>query len=243
MRNKMIVIPAIDIRNGQCVRLVQGDYNDCTVYNTDPLEVALSFEQAGLKRLHLVDLDGSKAGDVKNLDVLTRIAQNTSLSIDFSGGIKTEVSLRAALNSGAEYVGIGSLAYQNPSIVRAWLKEFGSSHIILSADVWEEKIAITGWTERTDTTIYSFIDQFQEDLEYLVCTDISKDGMLAGPSLSLYRKLREEYPHLKLIASGGVSSIEDLDQLNELGLYGVIIGKAIYENKITLNQLKSWINK
>lgn len=243
MKERMIIIPAIDLREGNCVRLVQGDYDDCTTYSTTPLSIAKDFESVGLKRLHLVDLDGAKAGEIKNLKTLSNLANNTSLSIDFSGGVKSEDSLREALLAGADYVGIGSLAYQNPELVKSWLQEFGSYRIILSADVWDEKIAIMGWTQRTSTTIYEFIDGFEDKLEYLVCTDISKDGMLEGPSLELYKTLVNCYPKLKIIASGGVSSLEDLDKLDELGVYGVIIGKAIYENKITLNQLESWINK
>ncbi|WP_018110072.1 1-(5-phosphoribosyl)-5-[(5-phosphoribosylamino)methylideneamino]imidazole-4-carboxamide isomerase [Bacteroides propionicifaciens] len=243
MKERMIIIPAIDLRDGNCVRLVQGDYDDCTTYSTTPLAIAKDFERAGLKRLHLVDLDGAKAGEIKNLKTLADLANNTSLAIDFSGGVKSEDSLREALLAGADYVGIGSLAYQNPELVKSWLQEFGSYRIILSADVWDEKIAIMGWTQRTSTTIYEFIDGFEDKLEYLVCTDISKDGMLEGPSLDLYKALITRYPKLKIIASGGVSSLEDLDKLDELGVYGVIIGKAIYENKITLNQLESWINK
>lgn len=243
MSNRMIIIPAIDIRDGHCVRLSQGDYNECTVYSAEPLAIARSFERVGLKRLHLVDLDGAKAGEIKNLKTLSSLSKNTSLSIDFSGGVKSIESLEDALLAGADYVGIGSLAYQNPELVKSWLKEFGGHRIILSADVWDEKIAVMGWTERTSTSIYEFIDGFESNLEYLVCTDISKDGMLKGPSFELYEKLMKRYPNLKIIASGGVSSLADLDQLNKLGVYAVIVGKAIYENKITLNQLESWINR
>lgn len=237
------IIPAIDIRNGQCVRLVQGDYADCTIYNSDPLAVAKEFEAAGLKRLHLVDLDGAKAGSIKNVEVLQRIANKTSLKIDFSGGVKDQMSLDQAFEAGAQFVGIGSLACKNPKLVSQWLQTYGGNRIILSADVWNGKIAVMGWTQHTEISIDEFIAYYGDRLETLICTDITKDGMLLGPSIDLYNSLKKKYPQLHIIASGGVSSLEDLDKLQQTGVSGVIIGKAIYENKITLNQLESWINK
>ena len=240
---KINIIPAIDIQNGQCVRLVQGDYSDCTIYHSKPVEVARAFEEAGLERLHLVDLDGAKSGSIQNLAVLKDICQNTSLKVDFSGGVKSEKDLVNALEGGASYVGIGSLAIQQPALVKEWLHKYGGDKMIVSADVWGDKIAIMGWTEQTNETIYQFIDYYIDDLQYVISTDISKDGMLNGPSLNLYRNLKEKYKQLHLIASGGVSRLEDLDELEKIGVSEVIVGKAIYEKRITLNQLKSWINR
>ncbi len=238
----MDIIPAIDIINGQCVRLSQGDYDNCKIYHSNPLEVAKMFEGVGIKRLHLVDLDGAKSGCIKNLKILERIASNTSLKIDFSGGVKSKENLEAALQAGATYVGIGSLAQQTPSLVKEWM-QIHRGQIILGADVWSEKIAIMGWKQQTETTIYQFIDYFKGELGYLVCTDIAKDGMMQGPSVALYKKLLKAYPDLKLIASGGVSNLEDLVQLREMGASGVIVGKAIYENSITLKDLELWMMK
>lgn len=237
------IIPAIDICNGQCVRLKQGDYDACTIYSSDPLEVAKRFEDIGVKRLHLVDLDGAKAGGVVNIEVLKRISDETNLIIDFSGGIKSEPDLISAFDAGAEYVGIGSLAIQNPELVRSWINRYGDKRIILSADVWGDKIAIMGWKEQTDITLFDFIELYRGCLTQLISTDISCDGMLQGPAYALYKKVKEHRPDLKIIASGGISNMNDVEQLNQIGVEGVIIGKAIYEDRITLKEIEKWINQ
>ncbi|MBX2962749.1 MAG: 1-(5-phosphoribosyl)-5-[(5-phosphoribosylamino)methylideneamino]imidazole-4-carboxamide isomerase [Cyclobacteriaceae bacterium] len=236
----MKIIPAIDIIDGQCVRLSQGDYAQMKVYETDPVSVARSFEAAGLENLHLVDLDGAKQGKVTNWKVVEAICKNTSLKVDFGGGIKTKSEIRQLLELGVKQVNLGSVAVKEPEKVSIWVDEFGADKIILSADVREERIAISGWTETSSLSIHDFISNYQKiGITYVTCTDISKDGMLAGPNVELYAKLLTQFPALKLIASGGVSSLNDLMQLKASGLYGAIMGKAIYEGRVSLTELQT----
>lgn len=235
----MQIIPAIDIIEGKCVRLTQGDYNQKKIYNEHPLEVAKQFEDAGLRRLHLVDLDGAKAGAVKNWKVLETLASRTSLTIDFGGGIKTENDLQIVFDSGAALATIGSLAINNKELFVAWLQQYGADHFLLGADVKNEKIAINGWQETSDVWIYDFIqDYLSYGIQQVFCTDVSKDGMLEGAAIDLYKNIVEKFPALLLIASGGVSSIDDLYKLEDVGCKGAIVGKAIYEGRIKLGELK-----
>ncbi len=234
----MYIIPAIDIIGGKCVRLSKGDYNTKKVYNEDPLEVAQSFEQAGIKKLHLVDLDGAKAQKIVNWKVLEKIATKTNLEIDFGGGIKTEESIRAAYNSGANQVTCGTIAVKNPELVYEWIVEFGAEKIILGADVNQEKIAINGWQESSDLDLFPFLEKYiSKGIQTIICTDIEKDGMLAGSSEDLYQKIMEQFPKLQVVASGGVTSIDEIERLQNIGCYGAIIGKAIYEGKVSLEEL------
>lgn len=235
----MRIIPAIDIIEGRCVRLTQGDYAKKKIYNEDPLEVAKSFEDAGLKYLHLVDLDGAKAKHVVNYKTLEKIAGKTALQIDFGGGIKSQKDLQIAFECGAHQVTVGSSAVTDKTSFLEWLKRYGSEKIILGADVKEEKISISGWQENTPLEVTQFIKGYQkEGVKNVVCTDIAKDGMLEGPALQLYEKILEKCPDIQLIASGGVSSLNDIEQLRKLNMDGVIIGKAIYEGKIKLRELQ-----
>jgi phosphoribosylformimino-5-aminoimidazole carboxamide ribotide isomerase len=237
----MQIIPAIDIIDGKCVRLTQGDYTQMTIYNDDPLEVAKMFEDAGLQRLHLVDLDGAKAGAVTNWKVLESVATHTNLVIDFGGGIKQEKDIEAVLNSGAHFATIGSLAVKSPDIFESWIEKYGASKFLLGADVKDEKIAVGGWLEITDKAIIPFIQQYVEKgIQQVFCTDISKDGKLEGPSIVLYNKIITEFSDLFFIASGGVGCFEDVLALERTGCKGVIIGKAIYEGRITLQQLLTY---
>jgi len=234
----MIIIPAIDIIDGKCVRLTQGDYAQKTVYYEHPEDVARMVEDAGLHYLHVVDLDGAKQGKVVNWKTLENICKATRLQVDFGGGIKTKSEVRQILETGAKQVNLGSIAVKEPEKVNIWVNEFGADKIILSADVRDGKIAIHGWTETSLITIEDFIKQYQSiGIRYVTCTDISTDGMLSGPNVALYQKLLAEFPDIKLIASGGVSSKEDLVRLKETGVYGAIVGKAIYEGKISLQEL------
>ena len=234
----MQIIPAIDLIDGKCVRLTEGDYAQKKIYNEDPLEVAKAFEGIGLMRLHLVDLDGAKAGEVVNWKVLEKIANQTQLSIDFGGGIKKEATLKTVLDTGAKYATIGSLAVKNRVVFEEWIERFGADVFMLGADVFEEKIAIGGWIEKTNIDVYEFIQSYMnKGITQIFCTDIQKDGKLAGPSIDLYKKIIEQFPLLQLIASGGVSNIEDLQALRTIGCGGAIVGKAIYENRITLEEL------
>jgi phosphoribosylformimino-5-aminoimidazole carboxamide ribotide isomerase len=234
----MRIIPAIDIIDGKCVRLTQGDYAQKVIYNEDPLEVARKFEAAGLKYLHLVDLDGAKAGRVINWGVIERITRETSLQVDFGGGIKTEAELTRLFHSGVNQVNLGSIAVKNPTLVQSWIHLYGSSKIILSADVKDETISISGWLENSSIAIVDFIKDYQEKgIQFVTCTDISTDGMLQGPNVTLYKKLLERFPTIKLIASGGVSGAHDLHALKETGVDGVIVGKAIYEGRLDLEKL------
>ncbi len=234
----MQIIPAIDIIDGKCVRLTQGDYAQKKVYNENPLEVARAFEAAGIRRLHLVDLDGAKAGAVKNWKVLEAIAGNTSLEIDFGGGIKKETDLAVVFNSGAALATIGSLAVKQEAVFVQWLQQYGANRFLLGADVKDEKIAIGGWLETTGIDVCSFIEKYvAHGITQLFCTDVSKDGLLQGPSTELYTKIITRFPQLHFIASGGVAGINDIYALQSIGCSGVIVGKAIYEGRISLAEL------
>lgn len=234
----MRIIPAIDIIDGKCVRLTQGDYARKTIYNEDPLAVAKSFEDAGIKYLHLVDLDGAKAGAVKNWAVVKAITSATQLQVDFGGGIKKEDDITRLLEHGVMQVNLGSIAVKDPQLVFQWIAKFGADKIILSADVKNELVQISGWQENASITIGDFVSDFEEHgIRYITCTDISTDGTLSGPNEALYTKLVKQFPGMKWIASGGVSAVSDLERLKALGMDGVIIGKAIYEGKITLEEL------
>ena len=237
----MQIIPAIDIIEGKCVRLTQGDYLQKKIYNEDPLEVAKAYEGAGLKRLHLVDLDGAKAGQVVHWKVLEKITHHTKLAIDFGGGIKTTSTLESVLNAGATYATIGSIAVKNELLFQEWIHQFGAAIFLLGADVVNEKIAISGWLEKTNLSVFDFIQSYRaKGIQQIFCTDIQKDGKMEGPSLALYQKIIKQFPTLQLIASGGVSSLEDLQALEKVGCSAAIIGKAIYENKITLSALAQY---
>lgn len=239
----MEIIPAIDLIEGKCVRLTQGDYAQKKIYNENPLEVAKSFEGIGIKRLHLVDLDGAKKGEVVNLKVLENIASKTSLVVDFGGGIKKDQDIANVFDAGASIATIGSIAVKNKELFFTWLKKYGADKILLGADVKEDKIAIGGWLETTDISIFGFIkENMKEGVTTIFCTDISKDGLLQGPSIELYTKIKKEFVNLQLIASGGVSTYTDLEELKKIGCSGVIVGKAIYEERITMKQLKEYIN-
>lgn len=240
--NHFEIIPAIDIIDGKCVRLTQGDYAQKTIYSKHPLDVAKQFEDAEITRLHLVDLDGAKAGAVKNWKVLEKIAGKTSLIIDFGGGIKTEKDVSIVLESGATYATVGSIAVKEEDTFVQWLNQFGAGKFILGADVKDEKIAIHGWQETTQIWIYDFIEKYiEKGVQQIFCTDVSKDGKMEGPSTELYKNIVEKFPRLHFIASGGVSSLADVENLQNLGCKGVIIGKAIYENKVSLNDLKQFM--
>ena len=236
------IIPAIDIIEGKCVRLTRGDYEQKKVYNENPLEVAKQFEATGLRRLHLVDLDGAKAGDVKNWKVLEQIASKTELLIDFSGGISTSKNVRICFDSGAAYAAVGSIAVKDEKTLTEWLKEFGVEKFIIGADVKEERLAIRGWTEITELSVFDLIENYKtKGVKQFFCTDISKDGLLQGTGIDLYKKILNSHPSIDLIASGGVSSIDDLLRLREAGCSGAIVGKAIYEKKVLLKDLKQFI--
>jgi len=232
------IIPAIDIIDGKCVRLSQGDYNEKKVYNEDPVEVARMFEDNGLRRLHLVDLDGAKAKHIVNYKVLNKIASATSLTIDFGGGVQSDHDIAIAFESGAAMVTGGSIAVRDKELFTGWLKKYGNEKIILGADCKDKKIAVSGWQESTSVDIFSFIAGYKEEgISKIVCTDISKDGMLQGPSIGLYKEILSLFPDLYLIASGGVSCMQDIIDLENEGIPAVILGKAIYENKVTLKEL------
>jgi phosphoribosylformimino-5-aminoimidazole carboxamide ribotide isomerase len=238
----MRIIPAIDIIEGKCVRLTKGDYTTQKIYNEDPLEVAKAFESSGVTSLHLVDLDGAKAKSIVNHRVLEKLATHTGLKIDFGGGLKSDTDLKIAFDCGAYQITGGSVAVKNPEIFNQWLVEYGSDKIILGADVKGDRIAVSGWMETSEESIFPFVKKYQkEGVQYVICTDISKDGMLEGPAFTLYQYLLTACPEIKLIASGGVSDIEELPRLANLGCEGVIIGKAIYEKKISLKRLESYI--
>jgi phosphoribosylformimino-5-aminoimidazole carboxamide ribotide isomerase len=238
----MEIIPAIDIIEGKCVRLTEGDFSQKKIYNEDPLEVAMQFEDAGLQRLHLVDLDGAKAGAVQNWKVLESLAGKTKLHIDFGGGVSTENDVKIVFNSGAILATVGSIAVKNEEELVRWFQQFGAGKFLLGADVKKEKIAINGWQQTTEIWIYDFIKKFMDHgISQLFCTDVSKDGKMEGPSTHLYQSIIEKFPILHFIASGGVSSFKDLDDLQNAGCKGVIIGKAIYENRIKLTELKKFI--
>lgn len=238
----MRLIPAIDIINGKCVRLSKGDYSTQKIYNENPLEVAKLFEAHGIKYLHLVDLDGAKASHIVNYKVLESIAKNTKLKIDFGGGLKSDDDLRIAFESGAHQITGGSIAVKNPEIFKTWLKTYGADKIILGADAKDEKVAVGGWLEASEKELIPFIQSYvSEGISYVICTDISKDGMLQGPSFELYKKILEQTPNVKLIASGGISCFEELPKLAAMGCEGTIIGKAIYEHKISMKQIERYL--
>ena len=238
----MRIIPAIDIIEGKCVRLSKGDYDTKKIYNESPLEVAKEFEAHGIQYLHLVDLDGAKSKHIVNHKVLEQIVSKTSLKIDFGGGLKTDEDLKIAFESGANQITGGSIAVKNPETFKSWLSKFGNDKIILGADAHHEKIAVSGWLEESDKELIPFIQEYQkEGVSYVICTDISKDGMLQGPSFDLYKKILDNSENIKLIASGGISAFDELPKLAEIGCEGTIIGKAIYENRISLKQLENYI--
>jgi phosphoribosylformimino-5-aminoimidazole carboxamide ribotide isomerase len=232
------IIPAIDVIEGKCVRLKQGDFSQKKIYNENPLEVAKEFEAHGLKRLHIVDLDGAKIGKVTNLKVLENIAKNTNLTIDFGGGIKTNDDIKAVFAAGAKMAGIGSIAVKEPEKFDVWLDKYGSEKILLGADVKDRKVAINGWQTTTELEILPFLKKYYgKGVRKVFVTDISKDGLLQGSAKNLYRDILEHLPRLQLIASGGVDSIEDIAELQKIGCTGAIIGKAIYEDRISLTKL------
>lgn len=238
----MRIIPAIDIINGECVRLSKGDYNKKTIYSKNVLDVAKNFEDNGIQFLHLVDLDGAKQNRIINYKILEQISTQTNLIIDFGGGLKSEEDIKIAIESGAKQVTLGSVAIKNPELFLESLEKYGSEKIILGADARKEKIAISGWLEESETNIYDFIKEKTESgIQYVISTDIDKDGMLEGPSFDLYEKIIAENPDIKLIASGGITSTNDLVQLKSLGCEGAIIGKALYENRITFKDLKPFL--
>ena len=237
----MRIIPAIDIINGQCVRLTKGDYSTKKVYNENPLEVAKMFEDIGIEYLHVVDLDGAKAQHIINHKILESIATKTNLKVDFGGGLKSDEDLKIAFNCGANQITGGSIAVKNPSQFLNWLETYGADNIILGADCLDQKIAIQGWQVESDKEVLSFIKEFvSKGISYVICTDISKDGMLQGPSFDLYETILSTVNPVKLIASGGISTFDELPKLADLGCEGVIIGKAIYEGNISLKQLETY---
>ncbi|MDN3688146.1 1-(5-phosphoribosyl)-5-[(5-phosphoribosylamino)methylideneamino]imidazole-4-carboxamide isomerase [Cyclobacterium jeungdonense] len=238
----MEIIPAIDIIDGKCVRLTQGDYARKKEYASDPVEVARKFEDAGIRRLHLVDLDGAKAKRIVNKEVLEGICKSTSLQVDFGGGIQSNEDLELAFRLGAKQVTGGSIAVKNPALFTEWLQTHGGERLILGADAKNRKIAISGWQETTAMDLIGFIREYAEKgVKYVICTDVAKDGLLQGPSLELYQEIMKEIPEIDLIASGGVASVKDLEDLEEAGVYGVIVGKAFYEGKISLSELRTFI--
>ena len=239
----MKIIPAIDIIDGKCVRLSKGNYNSQITYNQNPLEVAKTYEDHGLEFLHLVDLDGAKSNHIINYSILEIIASKTNLKIDFGGGVKTENDVNLAFNSGANQVTCGSVAVKQPEIFCEWILNYGSEKIILGADVRGKYVATDGWINTSNQSIFDFINFYKnKGIETVTCTDISKDGMLEGPSFKLYSKIIDAY-NINLVASGGVSEYDDILKLDDMGCYGIIIGKAIYENKISLKQLENFILK
>lgn len=236
------LIPAIDIIDGKCVRLSQGDYNTQKIYNENPLEVAKEFEANGIHRLHVVDLDGAKSSHVVNYKVLDIIAGHTSLVIDFGGGIKTDEDLNIAFEYGAQMVTLGSVAAKQPALFKKWLHQYGPKKIILGADVKGNRISINGWKEESQQELIPFLtDYSQEGIQKVLCTDISRDGMLQGPSIELYKQIMKKFPTMHLIASGGVSNLQDIIDLNEANIPAVVFGKALYEGRITLKDLKRFM--
>ena len=242
----MRIIPAIDIIDGKCVRLTKGDYSTKKIYNENPLEVAKEFEASGIEFLHVVDLDGAKASQIMNYKVLEQIASKTNLKIDFGGGLKSDKDLEIAFNSGANQITGGSIAVKNSDVFESWIEKYGAQKIILGADFYPDnaggKIATNGWQEESTLELIPYIKGYQnKGIQYVICTDISKDGMLQGPSFDVYKEILTEVKNVKLIASGGISTFDELPRLAENGCEGVIIGKAIYEEKISLKQLEQYI--
>ncbi|WP_185869786.1 1-(5-phosphoribosyl)-5-[(5-phosphoribosylamino)methylideneamino]imidazole-4-carboxamide isomerase [Blattabacterium cuenoti] len=240
----MNIIAAIDLIDGKCVRLIQGDFNRKKIYNKNPLDVALLLEDKGISRLHLVDLDGAKEGKVIHWNILEKIAKYTNLIIDFGGGIYTEKDVRNVFNNGGHMATVGSIAVKNPLLLKEWIHIYGKDKILLGVDINNNKIATNGWTKFFDIPFFDFLkEKNTHGVKNIFCTDISKDGVLSGPSFTLYEKIIQKFPNMKFIASGGISSIHDIEKLFKLGCNGVIIGKAIYENKISLSELKDWKDK
>ena len=239
----MIIIPAIDIIDGKAVRLTKGDYNQKKIYNEDPLEVAKMFESVGVKRLHLVDLDGAKQKQIVNGRVLERIAAQTELHIDFGGGVQSDRDIQLAFDSGAQQVTGGSIAVKNADLFESWLEKYGSDKIILGADVLNGKIAISGWQEDSAWELDAFLERYiAKGIKYVISTDVSKDGVLQGPATDLYADMVKKFPSLELIASGGVSNMDDIHELDKLPLHGVIVGKAIYESRISLKEVEEFVS-
>ncbi len=240
----MHIIPAIDLIAGKCVRLTEGDYSTQKTYNENPVEVAQYFEAQGITHLHLVDLDGARAGKVINHQILQDISQKTSLQIDFGGGIKSDADLELAYACGASQVTLGSIAVQNPQKCRGWLEKYGAEKLILGADVRDEQIRINGWADNSQINLYDFLKQYEQyGFKYIICTDIAKDGRQGGTSIALYQRIRTDFPALKLIASGGVTYPQDLEALQAMGAHGAIVGKAIYEGTLTWDILKNNLPK
>ena len=238
----MRIIPAIDLIDGKCVRLSKGDYSTQKIYNEHPLEVAKAFEAHGIQHLHLVDLDGAKSKHIVNHKVLEDIAAKTSLKIDFGGGLKSDEDLKIAFESGAHQITGGSIAVKEPKTFEQWITTYGSDKIILGADIQGDRIATNGWLETSEHRLVDFVKDYHvKGIHYVICTDISKDGMLEGPSFDVYRDLLEQQPGIKLIASGGISTFDELPKLAAMGCEGTIIGKAIYENRIALKELENFI--
>ncbi len=237
----MKIIPAIDIIDGKCVRLTQGDYAQKKEYADDPVAVARRFESAGIQRLHVVDLEGAKASKLVNEGTLRNITTHTELKVDFGGGVKSDEAIEMAFEAGAHQITAGSIAVKNPELVSTWIGRYGAEKIILGADVKDEKIAINGWQEDSGLDLFNFLSEYvKQNVRYCICTDVSKDGLLQGPAFELYQKIMDQFPDLKLIASGGVSNMDDLHRLNEMGVYGTIVGKAYYEGRISLEELASF---
>ncbi len=236
------IIPAIDMIDGKCVRLTQGDYNQKKSYFDHPLEVAKMFEDAGIKRLHLVDLDGAREKHIVNYKVLEAISTHTGLLVDFGGGLQSDEDLKIAFECGANQVTGGSVAVKNKALFGEWLLKYGSEKIILGTDTKDKKIAVHGWQEVSDIHLWDILDDYlDKGIKYTISTDVAKDGLLQGPSFDLYQEMQDKYPILNIIASGGVSSLEDIDKLNEMGIYGVIVGKAFYEGRITLKEFAKYL--
>ncbi len=233
------IIPAIDLIDGKCVRLTKGDYSQKKQYDASPLDMALRYQDIGIRRLHLVDLDGAKSSSPRNLHVLEEIATRTSLDIEWGGGIKSDEALRDAFNAGAHHLIIGSVAVSQPELFAHWLKQYSGDRLILGADVNDGRVAINGWMDQSEQTIEALIDHFcPYGLREVICTDIAKDGMLQGPSFDLYARLQAAYPELDIIVSGGISAMDDIYRLNEMNLRHVIVGKAIYEGRISLEEIR-----
>ena len=235
------IIPAIDIIDGKCVRLTQGDFSQKTEYSNNPAEVAKAIENTGVRKLHVVDLDGAKQKKIINHKTLEAIVKATSLDVDFGGGLQSNEDVQIAFDCGAKQITGGSIAIKNRPLFEEWIAKFGAEKIILGADVRNEMVAVSGWQEVSNVSVFDFIKSYLEiGLQYIFCTDVAKDGLLQGPSFDLYQKIRDQFPEAKLIASGGVTTVADVDKLNEMGVYGAIIGKAYYEGKIKLEDLKSY---
>ena len=232
------IIPAIDLMDGKCVRLTQGKFSSATYYSADPLQTALSFQEAGLTRLHLVDLDGARTGKIVNSEILEKLCAKTRLKIDFGGGLRSTAAVRKAFALGAAQVSCGSIAITNPELFEGWLDEFGPEHVVLAADFKAGRVVSHGWTKSSEVELHDYLaDQYANGLQFALCTDVSKDGAMLGPAFETYQSLCEDLPGLKIIASGGVSSAADIERLAELGVSGVIVGKALYEGVLTMSQL------